>query len=114
MTPAEALSELTDVSNQVCEAVLLNRDGEVLASTLGDEERAREVAAAARAALDAAARVRPHGPGVTALEAAVPDGSLFVAAADGHVLAATTTADEPAGLVLYDLRTCLRHLEAGE
>ena len=110
MSPAEALTELSDVSNQVREAVLLEREGGVLASTLPDEERARELAEAARAALDAAGRLRADGPEVTALEAAVPGGSLFVAAADGHVVAATTGPDEPAGLVLYDLRTCLRHL----
>jgi predicted regulator of Ras-like GTPase activity (Roadblock/LC7/MglB family) len=112
MSPAEALSELTDLSNQVREAVLLERDGGVLASTLDDDDRARELAEAARAALEAAGRVRANGPQVTALEAAVPGGSLFVAAANGHVVAATTGPDEPAGLVLYDLRTCLRHLGA--
>lgn len=110
MSPAEALSDLTDLSNQVREAVLLEREGRVLASTLRDADRAREVADAARAALDAAGRLREHGPRVTALEAAVPGGSLFVAAADGHVLAATTGPDEPAGLVLYDLRACLRRV----
>jgi predicted regulator of Ras-like GTPase activity (Roadblock/LC7/MglB family) len=114
MSPAEALSELTDVSNQVREAVLLEREGDVVASTFaGDDERAREVGRAAVAALDAAARVREHGPDVTALEAAVPGGSLFVAAANEHVLAAVTGPDEPAGLVLYDLRTCLRRIEEG-
>ncbi len=66
-----------------------------------------------RAALEAAGRLREHGAPVTALEAAVPGGSLFVAAADGHVLAATTGPDEPAGLVLYDLRACLRRVEEG-
>jgi predicted regulator of Ras-like GTPase activity (Roadblock/LC7/MglB family) len=112
MNPAEALSELADVSTQVREAVLLEREGGVLASTLADDDRARELAEAARAALDAAGRVRANGPQVIALEAAVPGGSLFVAAANGHVVAATTGPDEPAGLVLYDLRTCLRHLGA--
>jgi predicted regulator of Ras-like GTPase activity (Roadblock/LC7/MglB family) len=112
MSPAEALSELADVSTQVREAVLFEREGDVLASTLADDDRARDFAATARAALEAAGRVRPNGPRVTALEAAVRGGSLFVAAADDHVVAATTGPDEPAGLVLYDLRTCLRRLEA--
>jgi predicted regulator of Ras-like GTPase activity (Roadblock/LC7/MglB family) len=111
MTPAEALSNLTDVSNQVREAVLLEREGSVLASTLGDEDRAREFGAAALGALEAAGRLREDGVQVTALEAAVPGGSLFVAAAGAHVLAATTGPDEPAGLVLYDLRACLRRVE---
>lgn len=112
MSPAEALAELADVSTQVREAVLLEREGGVLASTLSDEARASDLAETARAALEAAGRIRPEGPQVTALEAAVPGGSLFVAAANGHVVAATTGPDEPAGLVLYDLRTCLRRLGA--
>ena len=42
--------------------MLLGRDGDVLASTFdGDDERAREVGAAAAAALEAAARVRESG-----------------------------------------------------
>jgi predicted regulator of Ras-like GTPase activity (Roadblock/LC7/MglB family) len=112
MSPAEALTELTDVSTQVREAVLLERNGAVLASTLADDERSREVAEAACAALEAADRARAHGDSrVTALEAAVPGGSLFVATGDGRVLAATTGQEEPAGLVLYDLRSCLRRLQ---
>jgi predicted regulator of Ras-like GTPase activity (Roadblock/LC7/MglB family) len=111
MSPGEALSQLTDLSNQVREAVLFGPDGDVLASTFDGDGRAHKVAAAAKAALEAAGRVREHGPRVTALEAALPAGSLFVAAGDTHVIAATTAPEEPAGLVLYDLRACLRRLE---
>jgi hypothetical protein len=48
---------------------------------------------------------------VIALEAALPAGSLFVAAGDAHLIAAITAPEEPAGLVLYDLRACLRRVE---
>jgi predicted regulator of Ras-like GTPase activity (Roadblock/LC7/MglB family) len=109
MDAAQALSELTDVSTQVQQAVLIERAGGVLASTLDDETRSHEVADAARAALEAAGRVRGSGgPQVTALEAAHKEGSLFVAAGRERAVAATTAPDEPAGLVLYDLRTVLR------
>jgi predicted regulator of Ras-like GTPase activity (Roadblock/LC7/MglB family) len=112
MTAAEALADLDDLSTQVRTAVLFRPDGTVLASTLGDEQRAGRLAEAAQAALDAAGRIRGHGEArVTGLEAAVRGGSLFVAAGTDHVVAATTAPDEPAGLVLYDLRTCLRRLE---
>jgi predicted regulator of Ras-like GTPase activity (Roadblock/LC7/MglB family) len=112
MDAAEALADLTDVSTQVREAVLLERDGGVVASTLGDEQRSSELASAARAALEAAGRVRATGGApVAALEVSVPEGSLFLAAAGKHLVAATTGPDEPAGLVLYDLRTCLRRVE---
>jgi predicted regulator of Ras-like GTPase activity (Roadblock/LC7/MglB family) len=111
MSPAEALADLADLSTQVRVAVLAERDGAVLASTLADEERSQQIAAAARAALDAAARLRAHGDAaVSALEASLGDGSLFVASEDGVLIAATTGPEEPAGLVLYDLRTCLRRL----
>jgi predicted regulator of Ras-like GTPase activity (Roadblock/LC7/MglB family) len=111
MSPAEALADLTEVSTQIRAAVLAEREGDVLASTLSDE-RANEVAAAARAALEALGSLRVHGDAdVNALEAAVDSGSLFVATDDGVLLAATTEPDEPAGLVLYDLRRCLRRLK---
>src|SRR5918999_515564 len=110
MTPAEAVAELDDLSTQVQAAVLAERDGAVLASTL-PEEPSEQVAAAARAALDALGSLRAHGDAaVNALGAAVQGGGLFVATDDGVLLAATTGPDEPAGLVLYDLRRCLRRL----
>ena len=111
MSPAEALADLTDLSTQVRVAVLAERDGAVLASTLDDDERSERIAAAARAALEAAAGLRAHGDAqVRALEASLSGGSLFVASEDGVMIAATTGPEEPAGLVLYDLRTCLRRL----
>ena len=112
MDAAEALADLTDVSTQVREAVVLQPDGAVLASTLRDEARSKRLADAARGALQAAGEV-PAGRSspVTALEVATGGGSLFVAAGKSVVCAATTGPDEPAGLVLYDLRTCLRSLE---
>jgi predicted regulator of Ras-like GTPase activity (Roadblock/LC7/MglB family) len=113
MRPAEALADLADLSMQVRVAVLAERDGAVLASTLDDDERSQAIAAAACAALEAASRLRAHGDtDVRALEAAVAAGSLFVARDDGLLLAATTGPEEPAGLVLYDLRACLRRVRA--
>jgi predicted regulator of Ras-like GTPase activity (Roadblock/LC7/MglB family) len=115
MRPAEALADLTDVSTQVRVAVLAERDGAVLASTLEDDARSQQIARAAREALDAAARLRAHGDAdVRALEASFGEGSLFVASGDGVLVAATTGPEEPAGLVLYDLRTCLRRLAEDE
>jgi predicted regulator of Ras-like GTPase activity (Roadblock/LC7/MglB family) len=111
MRPAEALADLTDVSHHIRVAVLAERDGAVLASTLDDDERSRKIATAAHAALEAASRLRAHGDAeVSALEASLGGGSLFVASDDRVLIAATTGSEEPAGLVLYDLRTCLRRL----
>jgi predicted regulator of Ras-like GTPase activity (Roadblock/LC7/MglB family) len=109
MEAAEGLAELTEISNQVREAVVLDRDGAVLASSFADSERSRRFAEAARATFETAGRARS---GLTALEAATERGSLFLAADDERVVAAATEPDEPAGLVLYDLRSCLRRLAA--
>ena len=112
MDAAEALTDLTDVSTQVREAVVLEQNGAILASTLDDDARAHRLADAARAALEAAASILASGgERVTALEAATRTGSLFVAAGKDAVCAATTGPDEPSGLVLYDLRACLRSIE---
>ena len=111
MSPAEALADLADLSTQVRVAVVAERGGAVLASTLPDDDRSQRIATAAHAALEAAARLRAHGDAeVSALEASLGDGSLFVASDDGVLIAATTGPEEPAGLILYDLRTCLRRL----
>ena len=51
MDAAEALTDLTDVSAQVREAVVLEQNGAILASTLDDAARARRrLRALARAA----------------------------------------------------------------
>jgi predicted regulator of Ras-like GTPase activity (Roadblock/LC7/MglB family) len=54
MDPARALADLTEISTQIRSAVLVESDGTVLASTLEDDARSREMAAAARSLLEAA------------------------------------------------------------
>ncbi len=65
----------------------------------------------ARELLEAAAAT-PGGDGrtLTQLEVAVREGSVFVVREGELAIAATTAAGPTAGLVLYDLRTCLRSL----
>ncbi|HMI99032.1 MAG TPA: roadblock/LC7 domain-containing protein [Gaiellaceae bacterium] len=106
MTEAEtALAELTEISSQVEAAVLFDGSGVVTAATLADEAAGR-VASSARALLEAAGQLRQGE--LTQIEAATGDGSLFIAR-DGERLIAAVTAPEPtAGLVFYDLKSCLR------
>ena len=113
MDAREALADLTEISAQVRAAVVLDRAGGVEASTLADQTRARELAGAATRLLDAAAEVR-HGEPATQVHAATREGSVFVVRADGRTIAAVTAADPTAGLVFYDLKTCLRQIEEGE
>jgi predicted regulator of Ras-like GTPase activity (Roadblock/LC7/MglB family) len=107
---AQALADLTEISTQVEAAVVFDREGTVLGSTL-DDERAGRLAGSALELVRAAEEARPEGAEVLVqLDVALGDGSVFVAA-DGDRLIAATTAPEPTvGLVFYDLKSCLRGL----
>jgi predicted regulator of Ras-like GTPase activity (Roadblock/LC7/MglB family) len=106
---AQALADLTEISSQIKAAVLTDAKGAVLASTFTEEERGERLARAAFGLLGAAEKT--HGETTERLvqiEAATPDGSLFVVRDDVRVAAAVTGADPTSGLVFYDLKTCLR------
>ena len=106
MTEAQtALAELAKISSQVEAAVLFDSSGSVTAATL-PEERAARLASSARALLESAERIREGE--LTQVEAATGEGSLFVARDGERVIAAVTGPDPTAGLVFYDLRSCLR------
>jgi predicted regulator of Ras-like GTPase activity (Roadblock/LC7/MglB family) len=106
MTEAQtALAELTEISSQVEAAVLFDVSGTILAATLSDDAAAR-VAASARAILESAGRLRDGE--LTQVEAATADGSLFVARDGERGVAAVTGPEPTAGLVFYDLKSCLR------
>ena len=111
MDAAGALADLTEISSQVEAAVVLDESGAVVASTLADPERS---AALAQAALDllgtADERFGSGRRALTQLEAALREGSVFVAREDGRSIVATTSPQPTSGLVFYDLRTCLRSL----
>jgi predicted regulator of Ras-like GTPase activity (Roadblock/LC7/MglB family) len=102
---AQALADLVEISAQIESAVLADADGTVLASTLADQARAEAVARDALELLDGAGSAA--GKPVQ-LEAAVPEGSVFVVRDDQRLVAAVTGRDPTVGLVLYDLKTCLR------
>jgi predicted regulator of Ras-like GTPase activity (Roadblock/LC7/MglB family) len=111
MDAPEALADLMEISSQVDTAVISGPDGDVLASTLPEEAArrlAQTAAALAGAAPDSGERT------LTQLEAATRDGSVFVVRDGDRSIAATTGASPTAGLVFYDLKTCLRLLESRE
>jgi predicted regulator of Ras-like GTPase activity (Roadblock/LC7/MglB family) len=103
--PKSALDELIAISSQIDTAALFDDKGKVIASTLPDERAAR-FAASARALFEEAQRSGEGDP--MQLEAVTAAGSLFVVR-DGKMLIAASTSPEPtAGLVFYDLKSCLR------
>ena len=111
MDADQAIADLMEISSQVEAAVLVGSAGEALAASVPPERAARLAGAAARL-LDAAS-VAAGGSTPAQLEAATRRGSVFVVRDGGRTLAATTEPDPTAGLVLYDLRTCLRQLADG-
>jgi len=104
---ARALADLTEISTQIETAVVLDREGTVLAATV-DDERAGRLAGAALELFRAADAHREQE--LVQLDAALQGGSVFVVRDADRLIAATTTSDPTVGLVFYDLKTCLRAL----
>lgn len=110
-----ALEDLMEISAQVDAAVLLRPDGSVDASTIADEARAEAAAGAVRRLVEAASGVE-SGRGLTHVEIVTSQGSVFLVRDDdtGRAVVAVTRPSPTTGLVLYDLRTCLRNVAAGD
>src|SRR5512141_1178082 len=107
MDATQAIADLTEISPQVQDVVVIAADGSLTGSNLPAEEAARRLADGARRLLDAAESLRP---GVAQLEAATTSGSVFVVRDGERLIAATTTPEPTVGLVFYDLKTCLRSI----
>jgi predicted regulator of Ras-like GTPase activity (Roadblock/LC7/MglB family) len=115
MDAAQALADLTEISSQIQAAALLDSEGRVEASTLGDEGRGREFGRVAHELLGSAETVRSAGgDSLTQLEVATGEGSVFVVRDGDRTIAATTSAEPTVGLVFYDLKSCLRSAAAAE
>jgi predicted regulator of Ras-like GTPase activity (Roadblock/LC7/MglB family) len=112
MEPAQALADLVEISSQIEAVVLVEGDGSVVASTFADADQAAGLADVAR---DVVARAEgvARGREVTQVELAVAEGSVFAVRSGARTILATTRPDPTVGLVLYDLRSCLRNAAAG-
>jgi predicted regulator of Ras-like GTPase activity (Roadblock/LC7/MglB family) len=110
MDAAQAITELMQISTQVEAAVALGADGAVVASA---PEGSSVVAALAGAALELVAAASEIGSGqeATRVEVELAGGAVFVLSESGRTVAATTGPEPSSGLVVYDLRTCLRSIE---
>jgi predicted regulator of Ras-like GTPase activity (Roadblock/LC7/MglB family) len=109
MDATHAIADLTEISPQVRHVAVVAADGAVAGSNIADTARAHRLAEAARRLVDTAEELRP---GVAQLEAATPAGSVFVVRDGDRLIAATTTPEPTVGLVFYDLKTCLRSIDA--
>jgi predicted regulator of Ras-like GTPase activity (Roadblock/LC7/MglB family) len=104
MDADQAIADLTEISPQVKDVVVIGADGAVGGANV-PTERAGAIAEAAGNLLAGA------GDGVAQLEAATAKGSVFVVREGDRVIAATTSPDPTVGLVFYDLKTCLRSID---
>jgi predicted regulator of Ras-like GTPase activity (Roadblock/LC7/MglB family) len=111
MDADQAIADLTEISPQVRNVVAVGADGAVLGSNLADRSAAAELVERASRLLEAAEELRP---GVAQIEAATIAGSVFVVRDGARLIAATTTPEPTVGLVFYDLKTCVRSIEAGD
>ena len=115
MDAAQALADLTEISSQIEAALIADPGGKVVASTFSEAAKGERVATAALDLLRAAEETRGGDqPELTHLQAATPAGSVFVVRDGRRVLAAVTARDPTAGLIFYDLKTCLRLVEENE
>jgi predicted regulator of Ras-like GTPase activity (Roadblock/LC7/MglB family) len=110
MDATQALRELTELSSQIESAVVLGADGSVLASTTADSGRSAALARSALELVGAAFELNAQPQEVTRVEVELAGGAIFVLREGSRTIAATTGAQPTAGLVVYDLRTCLRSI----
>src|SRR5690242_6794213 len=120
MDAAQALADLTEISSQVVHVAIVEGEGTVLAMTIADAGRAARFVQGVTTLLQEADAVRQARglPGLSQLEAATHEGSVFVVrreAGEGgaRIIAATTRPDPTVGLVFYDLKHCLRSIDDG-
>ena len=111
MDVAQALAELVELSSQVTRAVVLDFDGSVLGSTTEDLAEGEVLGAVALDLLAAASDLRSEPAEVTRAEVELAEVGLFVIRSGGRTIAATTGPAPTAGLVAYDLRTCLDRID---
>ena len=106
-----AFKEMLDVSTDIDKAVLFSSAG-ILASNIPEETQATAVAQAEELLRLGQLRAQEMGPQpLTQLVVETPAGYVFLAresAAEGMIVMATGKRGSRVGLVLYDLRTCMR------
>jgi hypothetical protein len=107
----EAIADLLEISSQIEAAVLFDAGGTVEASSFADEAAGTALARRALDLVAAAGGVRADGPAVKRVEAILAGGGLVVVREGERLAAATTVAEPPSALVVYDLRTALRSSE---
>jgi predicted regulator of Ras-like GTPase activity (Roadblock/LC7/MglB family) len=111
-----SFAEMLDISTDIDKALLFGSGG-VLASNMAEEAQAAAIAQAQELGRLGEARAGDMGSQpLTQLVVETPAGFVFLArevAPDGMTMLATGKKGSRVGLVLYDLKTCLRDAREG-
>ena len=111
MDATQAIADLTEISPQVTDVVVIAADGALTGSNLPTDEAARRLADGARGSWTPPRR---SAQGSLSWRLRPPRGSVFVVRDGQRLIAARTTPEPTVGLVFYDLKTCLRSVGDAE
>jgi hypothetical protein len=109
LTPALALDYLGELSTDIEDIVVLDREGRVAASTGDDEERSERMRELFAALLDRAADALPDA-GVDQLEVTSPEGSVFAVRGRDWTVGVVAGRKPLSSLMFYDLRNVVADL----
>ena len=103
---AEALDELTQISDQIKAVAIADERGDIVGTTAAGGD---VLVSVARALMEQAATVEEREP--VQIGVSTAQGSVFVVRDRALTIVATTRPEPIVGLVLYDLKNCLGALE---
>jgi hypothetical protein len=109
LTPALALDYLGELSIDIEEIVVLDREGRVAAVTGDDEERSERMRELFTAVLDRAAEALPDA-GVDQLEVTTAEGSVFAVRGRDWTVGVVAGRKPLSSLMFYDLRNVVKDL----
>jgi hypothetical protein len=109
LTPALALDYLGELSIDIEEIVVLDREGRVAAATGDDEERSERMRELFTALLDRAAEALPDA-GVDQLEVTTAEGSVFAVRGTDWTVGVVAGRKPLSSLMFYDLRNVVKDL----
>ncbi len=104
------LTDLLEVSGQVEVAAIVTREGELMASTMTDDDAIALGASVHRLASTANAIGSPTDQDLLQLQVTLQEECVFVAQDADHAIGCVTVPHPTAGLVFYDLKSTLRRL----
>jgi hypothetical protein len=111
LTPALALDYLGELSTDIEDILVLDRDGCVAAATGDDDERGERMRELFVALLDRAADALPDS-GVDQLEITTPEGSVFAVRGSDWTVGVVAGRKPLSSLMFYDLRNVVTDLGA--